>query len=280
MRRLPQPGHGAARLLRDAVLIERRVHIGGVTLDVAGPGFVAPHLDGFGPFLDPAPGDHRIGLRIDALGTAAPPPGSSLVYTRPGLRFAEGPAGLWAAIDDTRGSVEAAIQLALEAALLFAGGLVIHASAGIVAGRAWLLPGRSGAGKSTAARAAGFDAVLCDEMCVVRCVDGAVQVSGTPFWSEGRSLPLQTGHAPLGVLARLVQAPAVGVEPLSTAEAAAFLLSCVTLYRHAAAARAAAFETACTIAEAARCVTLRFPKEGPWLTAALAGVSGASSPRP
>lgn len=259
-----------------------RVTIAGIAFDIDGPAWLAPHVDALGPFLDATPTSRALALRVFPFDPAEtdPPPGGSVIYQRPELVFGADARGLWARIDRSVGSFEAILQLGLEAALLFDGGLVVHASAGVIDGGVWLMPGVSGTGKSTAARAAGFDTVLCDEMCVVRCVAGRVEVAGTPFWSADRPLPLCTDRAPLAVLARLVQAEAVGVEPLETAAAAAYLLRGVTLYRQHPQARAAAFETACAIAEAAQCVTLRFPKEGPWLTAAVAGVSAASSPRP
>jgi hypothetical protein len=259
------------------------VTIAGIAFDIDGPAWLAPHVNALGPFLHATPFTRCIPLRIapfHAAGETSVPVGGSVVYRRPELVFGTDAGGLWARIDPSVGSFEAALQLGLEAALLFEGGLVVHASAGVIDGGAWLMPGVSGTGKSTAARAAGFDTVLCDEMCVVRCVNGEVQVAGTPFWSADRPLPLCSAQAPLAVLAQLVQADTVEVASLATADAAAYLLRGVTLYRQTPEARAAAFETACVIAEAARCVTLRFPKEGPWLTAAVAGVSAASSPKP
>lgn len=279
---MPQPGDGAARLLRHAVLIDARITLGGIAIDLAAPAFVASALEGLGPFLEPAPFDRQISLRIKHIDDEEGQPGAALprVYERPGLRFGAGASACEAAIDATLGSFEAALQLTLEAALIFEGGLVVHAAAGVVGGEAWLMPGVSGTGKSTAAREAGFDAVLSDEMCIVRCTAAGPRIHGTPFWSEGRTRPLTAAHAPLGVLARLVQDRHAVASPLPAAEAAAFLLSCVTLYGHDSKARAAAFETACAVAEAARCVTLRFPKEGPWLTAVRAVASRASSSRP
>ena len=255
-----------------------RITIAGVAIDVSGPAWIAPHVDRLGPFLDAAPHHRRVALHLDTFETPPPPAGSE-IYRRPELVFGEGAAGLWAHMDASEGSFEAALQLSLEAALLFDGGLVVHASAGVVDGGAWLMPGVSGTGKSTAARNAGFEAVLCDEMCVVRRVGSALRVAGTPFWSADRPLPLCTMEAPLTVLARLVQAKAVAARPLAAADAVTWFLGCVTLYRHDAHAKAAAFESACAIVEAARCVSLEFPKEGPWLTAAQADVSAASSPK-
>lgn len=260
-----------------------RVTIAGVALDVHGPTWIAPHLDRLGPFLDAAPHHRRVALRLDTFETPPPSAGSE-IYRRPELVFGQREHDdLWARIDPSEGSFEAALQLSLEAALLFDGGLVVHASAGVVDGGAWLMPGVSGTGKSTAARNAGFETVLCDEMCVVRRVEGLagpqVRVAGTPFWSADRPLPLCPAEAPLAVLARLVQSKTVAARPMPASEAVAWFLGCVTLYRHDPRARTAAFETACAIVEAAQCVSLEFPKEGPWLTAAQADVSAASLPK-
>lgn len=88
---------------------------------------------------------------------------------------------------------------------------------------------------------------------------------GTPFWSAGRSLPLDPGSAPLTVLARPVWAPAATLGPWTTAEAAAGLLACVMFHEGSTDARAWALETACAVAASAECLSLHFPKEGPWL---------------
>lgn len=262
--------------------MKARVTIAGIAIDVCGPAWIAPHLERLGPFLDAAPHRRRIALHLDTFETPPPPAGSE-IYRRPELVFGEDAGGLWTRMDASEGSFEAALQLSLEAALLFDSGLVVHASAGVVDGGAWLMPGVSGTGKSTAARNAGFETVLCDEMCIVRCVEGpagsTLQVAGTPFWSADRPLPLCTVEAPLTVLARLVQSTTVGASPMGASEAVAWFMGCVTLYRHDAQARTAAFETACAIVEAAQCVSLEFPKEGPWLTAAQADVLAASSPK-
>lgn len=263
--------------------MQARVTIAGIALDVRGPAWIAPHLDRLGPFLDDAPHHRRIAVHLDTFETPPPPAGSE-IYRRPELVFGEHAGGMWTRMDASEGSFEAALQLSLEAALLFDGGLVVHASAGVVNGGAWLMPGVSGTGKSTAARNAGFETVLCDEMCVVRCVEGpagpTLMVAGTPFWSADRRLPLCTAEAPLTVLARLVQSTAVSACPLGASDAVAWFLGCVTLYRHDARARTAAFETACAIVEATQCVSLEFPKEGPWVIAAQADVLAASSLRP
>jgi len=201
--------------------------------------------------------------------------GDRLRYERTDLRFLgrrgdgqEAQDSVEAIFDGSEGAFEAVIQLSLQWALRPRGGLLLHASAGIWRGGAWLMPGVSGTGKSTAARRGGFDAVLADEMVVVRrgAQPGAgFDVWGTPFWSPDRPLPLHIGRAPLHTLAKLSWARTPQISPLNAAEASAWLLSSVVLYETSTHARESAFALACDVAQEARCVRLAFPKEGPWL---------------
>lgn len=192
-----------------------------------------------------------------------------LCYQRTDLRFEMGPKrrSARAAVDGSRGALEAAVELCIQGALLRRGGLVVHGMAGVDPnGHAWLVPGRSGAGKSTMARTAGFPRVLADEAVILRReAPGRFRLYGTPFWSEGRTLPLDTGDAPLVVVARPVKAASPSAARYSTASAAADLLACVMFHDADPTARALVLETACDAAASADCVELRFPKEGPWL---------------
>ena len=217
----------------------------------------------------------------DAQGSKAPSD-AQICYWREDVRLDWQPGGLrgvaW--MNGERAEIWAVVQLALSAALLQHGGGLIHASAGVIDGAGWLCPGPSGTGKSTIARGAGFDAVLADEIVAVRPGEGGYTLWGTPFWSQGRALPLQNGGAPLAVLARPIQATAVSLGPLPEDEAAAWLLRCVTLYDDAPASRAAAFGLACDLVGRVDPIWLRFPKEGPWLPAALKAYRQTSSSRP
>jgi hypothetical protein len=219
--------------------------------------------------LDLRPGWTNPAARtLQARETASPHPGSKpmLHYERLDLRFSGNASGVDAIFDGSEGAFEAIVQLTLQVVLRPLGGLLLHASAGIWHGGAWLMPGKSGTGKSTAARNGGFQQVLADEMVVVRrAAAGGFDVWGTPFWSPDRPLPLHAGSAPLHTLARLVQAKAPHAGPLSAAAASAWLLESVVLYETSGDARASAFGLACDIAQAARCIRLAFPKEGPWL---------------
>ena len=105
-------------------------------------------------------------------------------------------------IDGSLGSIEATVQVLLQWTLARGGGLLMHASAGVYQERGWLIPGVSGAGKSTSVREGGFDLVLSDEMVIVKPVNSKRDVStirthyrlySTPFWSEGRTLPCLAG---------------------------------------------------------------------------------------
>lgn len=254
------------------------LRIAGVDLVLDGGGaVVAERAAALRPFLPAArPADYTIRLAIEigaprGAGIRASAEGSeAFVYERPDLRFVMDRSRRSARvrIDESEGAFAAMLELALQTALLPTGGLVVHASAGVAQGGGWLLPGRSGAGKSTAVRNGGFDRVLSDEMVVLRRHEDGFQLWGTPFWSEDRPLPYDAGSAPLTLLGRLRKHPEVAVAPLDPDEAAAHLLACVTLYETTEAARRLAFELACDVACATRCVELSFPREGPWVPAA------------
>jgi len=212
------------------------------------------------------------------LETNGPSTGSDFCYQRTDVRLELGAARTegraW--VDGTRGSLEALVELALEAALLPLDGVLVHAAGCVIGGAGWLVPGPSGAGKSTAVRGAGFDRVLSDEMVAVRRHDDGLRLWGTPFWSAGRARPFDAGSAPLAVLARPVKAARLAVTKWPEDQAACGLLGCLALYEDGPAARARAFELACAVAERARCVELAFPKEGPWARAAAARISATS----
>lgn len=253
-----------------------RVRLGGLRLEVRVDDTQADGLltRALGPFCG-GPADLepvslglevRPGLVLEDLG---PLPGPGLSYQRGDLRF-EMPASRDAAratVDGSQGALEAAVELCLQGALLPRGGVVVHGMAGVDEhGRGWLVPGRSGAGKSTIAREAGWTRVLADEAVVLRRGPAGFELHGTPFWSEGRTLPFDTGSAPLRFLARPVKDTSARTEPLDTARAAAWLLGCVMFHEGDPAARESVLAIACDAAARAECVALHFPKEGKWLS--------------
>lgn len=178
-------------------------------------------------------------------------------------------------IDGSLGSIEATLQITLQWVLCARGGLLIHASAGVYRGMGWLIPGVSGAGKSTAAREGGFDQILSDEMVIV--VPDSSQdpyryrLFSTPFWSEGRSAPLIIADAPLSLIAFPHKAGSAKLSPCSTADSVAKLLRAVTCYEQTTLSppsttqRASLFEHTCRVVESTPHYVLAFPKYGPWL---------------
>ncbi|MFN3198430.1 MAG: hypothetical protein ACE366_08450 [Bradymonadia bacterium] len=228
--------------------------------------------------------NHTLGETRTAAGDSNSIDGTQFCYWREDVRLelsADGTTGVtW--MDGSRGEIWAVVQLVLSALLLREGGGLIHGSAGVVDGHAWLNPGPSGTGKSTIAREAGFDHVLADEIVAVRPRgDGAGYIAwGTPFWSQGRTLPLNPRGAPIAVMTRPVKATQVALGPLADDEAVAWLLRCVTVYDNAPATRGAAFGLACDLVSRVDPIRLEFPKEGPWLPAALKAYRQISSSRP
>ena len=165
--------------------------------------------------------------------------------------------------DESAGSALAALELALQVALLDDHGLLVHAAAGVVEQRGWLMPGPSGTGKSTAARVAGFDTVLSDERVIMRVEDGHCHLWPTPFWSAGRQLPMCTASAPLETLVRLEHAATFRQAPWSSDEALTYLMENVALYEGGS-ATLKAFDIAAAVVESTRCARVGFARAGVW----------------
>jgi hypothetical protein len=206
------------------------------------------------------------------------PDAPQLGWARQDLRlFARG-GHVWAWVDGSEASLEAVLQLALQVGGRAHEILWIHGLGAVDdAGRGWLVPGPSGAGKTTIGRVAGFPRVLSDEMVALRLHDGAWRIWGSPFWSRGRRRPLDAGGAPLSVLAVPMKSDRVGIEPAAAAVAAAALLGQVALYEDGDGPRRWALDRAVDAALAARCVSLQFPKGGPWLSEAMVGLAALAA---
>lgn len=195
---------------------------------------------------------------------------------------AEEPRHIESWIDGSLGAIEATIQVALQWSLQSRGGLLVHASAGVYQGRGVLIPGPSGAGKSTAAREAGFDVVLSDEMVIVEEERGHERdherghryaLYSTPFWSEGRSLPLVISSAPLSLIAIPHKSEQARLISCTESVAVSYLLRAITVYSdqtHDMELKAQVltelFELTCRLCAAVSYATLAFPKRGPWLS--------------
>ena len=179
-------------------------------------------------------------------------------------------------VDGSLGALEATVQVILQWALAQEGGLLMHASAGVYQSQGWLIPGVSGAGKSTAVREGGFDIVLSDEMVIVKPTrmtamkQQAYRLFSTPFWSEGRMLPLIVADARLDLLAFPLKSEHAQLLPCSATEAVTLFMRAVTAYERLGpeASRlkqhSHLFEHACRVVESTPYRLLAFPKYGPW----------------
>ncbi|MCS6842790.1 MAG: hypothetical protein NZ528_00470 [Caldilineales bacterium] len=112
-----------------------------------------------------------------------------------------------------------------------AGGLLVHAAGFLRRGRAVLLTGRSGIGKSTSVRvSAGLpDTVaLGDDLILLMPTADGWWAHGTPFWNPEAPAALrigQTASGPLAGLFRLAQDRRDWVQPLSAGQLVAGLMS-------------------------------------------------------
>lgn len=111
--------------------------------------------------------------------------------------------------------------------LAAADGALIHSSAVVFAGRAYLLVGRSGAGKTTSARLCQEQGgtVLSDDLNALRSEGSEFEVEKLPFTGDLGETGTAAGRWPLAAVLRLVKGEEDGVRPLSHAAALATLLA-------------------------------------------------------
>ena len=160
------------------------------------------------------------GLRVAGLGLFA------AVELGPPVR-----ARLWVAADDEpsfAGACENLLRVLVAYRMLDLGGALVHAAGAAVGSRAVVAVGRSGAGKSTFARAASAAGavVLSDDLVALLPGSGRPVVAPLPFTGDLPPAPAATAAAEIAALLRLEQAPTDELRPLGRAEALATLLAC------------------------------------------------------
>ncbi|MEO1302477.1 MAG: hypothetical protein AAFV36_04775 [Myxococcota bacterium] len=116
--------------------------------------------------------------------------------------------------------------------LLLRDGVVLHASAVVIDGRAYVFVGPSGAGKTTLARLLRDDhTVLSDERIIVREFSDGYRVYGTPWPSDLRAA--ENSSAPLGAIFLLGHQPAERdlhrVEAVEPSDAQDALVPCASV---------------------------------------------------
>jgi hypothetical protein len=106
--------------------------------------------------------------------------------------------------------------------LMREGGVLLHASAVVDRGRAWVFSGPSGSGKTTIAGLAGDRPVLNDETVALRPAAGTFAAHATPFYgSGGPTMARANARAPLRGLCFLRKADQFSHRRLSPAETVA-----------------------------------------------------------
>ena len=108
------------------------------------------------------------------------------------------------------------------------GGVLFHSAAIVRENHAHLFFGHSGSGKTTAARLSDNYLVLNDDLVALVDCDTHWQVFGTPFWNPSQVEP-SASSAPLRMLLRLVQDQQVYLEPLSSAQGMAEMITSIPL---------------------------------------------------
>jgi hypothetical protein len=151
--------------------------------------------------------------------------------------------------------------------LLELGGAVLHSAGVVKDGAAFLFLGRSGAGKTTAARlslARGAEVLSDDLNALVIGGAGGVVVLKLPFTGDLGERRALRPPVPLGGLLRLAQDSADALAPLSRAETLACLLACAPFVNVDPHRRERLEQVLLALAAAAapRAFTLRFSLSG------------------
>ena len=235
--------------------------------------------------LEPAPDVSRLPVLFDTEETWTAFSGSDGVVLR--LRASGGPAGyLWQAhlasgtpqvhvycgpllIDRREAAVELTNplhypldQLLLMFLLARRRGVIVHAAGFARAGRGVFLAGRSGAGKTTFMRlCAGREDLLglSDDRVIVREIDGALSVFGTPWAGEGRVAA--NCRADLAAVVFLHKSRHNRLRPIAAAAALQQLLATVSILWFDRSRMEAAMRTCERLVSSVPCYELHFRPE-------------------
>ncbi|MGH9593821.1 MAG: hypothetical protein ACRD5L_12075, partial [Bryobacteraceae bacterium] len=126
-------------------------------------------------------------------------------------------------------ALDSLVRILLSVMLLDRKGFLLHAASVTRNGKAFIFPGRSGAGKSTVASLAPSGSVLTDEISLLSLAAGAWRAHGTPFWGEFRAAGANVS-APVHGVYFLVQAPENRIERMSPGEGLRALLPKVLFF--------------------------------------------------
>ncbi|MFH1225409.1 MAG: hypothetical protein V1676_06430 [Candidatus Diapherotrites archaeon] len=144
------------------------------------------------------------------------------------------------------------------------GGMLVHAAALAKGNRAFLFPGRSGAGKTTISMANRRSLlVLNDEICAIRKVNKTLRVFGTPFWGGRGALAGNRGSnkgIKMDSVLFLKKGRGNSKSELPKAEALHMLMGCAIHMNKSRGKTVAVFNLCSEIAMQSRCYELCLEK--------------------
>ena len=184
------------------------------------------------------------------------------------LDAAAGTGWLCTVADETiaHGALANFLRVAYALLLIRHGGFLFHSAGMIRNSRGYVFYGHSGSGKTTISRLSRHQAtLLSDDLVALRAHDGVWRVYGTPFWGDLADHPKTNASAPLRGLFSLVKDHEVKLEPLSSSQAVADVVSSVPVTCNAPHLSAQLIDLCADLAAQVPCYRLHFsPDDSFW----------------
>jgi len=154
-------------------------------------------------------------------------------------------------------SFESFLRITLSLILPNRDGIAIHASSLVKDGRAYVFPGKPGAGKTTIVKLSPDATLLTDEISIIRGIGETPRAYGTPFYGD-LGIPGENTSAPVAGLYFPVKDGKNYVERLDSRSALEQLLPNVILFGQDQELMRKAFYLSCELAASVPCYALHF----------------------
>ncbi len=217
---------------------KRRIAVAGLVVEFSGDSDAAAIIDrrytAFFPELQGIAADHEVHAKVELALYATPEDpwaggevvdieskGDEILLRGPGLQatIKQDASAATLRAPCNQGSIDGILRYLLSQLLLQRGGLLVHASAVLHNGRAWVFAGASGSGKSTLAKLLPGPC-LGDEAIALLPSGGCFKAHATPYWhASPRS-------AEIAALVFHKQGTTNELCPISPSRAVAKLVSC------------------------------------------------------
>jgi hypothetical protein len=193
--------------------------------------------------------------------------GSSIAFVRHDLVGTWEPSGRSATVRcwSERTSIGSLLRVMCGLFLPRSDGLLLHASSVVSGGRAFVFPGKSGAGKTSLARLGGDRTVLCDEISAVRRVGADFIAMPTPFFGEMERRP-RGEPAKLALLGIPVKSGRSAIVPVSKARVLADVLHCAVAFDESVEGRSDVLRVASSLVSDVPSCAVEFSlSDDPWI---------------